>query len=120
MHLQGVVAHPSGGARFAGQAALTAWNEPVYVLRDQERDVMTTFNNLVRANGTIVVSKYEPVAYDTPAEGPALMRIQVEERFSGDIEGDGMAQFLQVARADGSASFAGIERVAGIVAGREG
>jgi hypothetical protein len=31
-----------------------------------------------------------------------------------------VAEFLQVARADGSASFVGIERVEGKVAGREG
>jgi Protein of unknown function (DUF3224) len=49
-----------------------------------------------------------------------LTRIHVEERFSGDIEGDGVAEFLQAARADGSASFVGIERVTGTVAGKQG
>jgi putative intracellular protease/amidase len=44
----------------------------------------------------------------------------VEESFSGDISGDGVVEFLQAARADGSASFVGIERVTGTVAGRSG
>jgi Protein of unknown function (DUF3224) len=74
----------------------------------------------VRANGVITVHKYEPAAYEEPTEGPALMKIHVEESFSGDIEGDGVAEFLQVARADGSASFVGIERVTGKLAGKEG
>ncbi|OLB63913.1 MAG: hypothetical protein AUI10_13385 [Actinobacteria bacterium 13_2_20CM_2_72_6] len=74
----------------------------------------------VRVNGVITVHKYEPAAYDQPGEGPALTRIHVEESFSGDIEGDGVVEFLQVAGADGSASFVGIERVTGSVAGREG
>ena len=72
------------------------------------------------ANAVITVRKYEPSACDEQAEGPALTRIHVEESFSGDISGNGLAEFLQAARADGSASFVGIERVTGAVAGREG
>jgi Protein of unknown function (DUF3224) len=74
----------------------------------------------VRANAIITVDIYEPAAYEEPAEGPVLTRIHVQERFSGDIEGDGVAEFLQAARADRSASFVGIERVTGRVAGRQG
>jgi|SRR5271165_5276426 len=73
-----------------------------------------------RANAVITVSKYEPSAYDEPAQGPALTRIHVEEQFSGDISGDGIVEFLQAARADGPASFVGIERVTGQVGGRRG
>ncbi len=73
-----------------------------------------------RATAVITVHRYEPSAYDEPAEGPALTRIHVEESFSGDITGDGVVEFLQAARADGSASFVGIERVAGQIGGRRG
>lgn len=73
-----------------------------------------------RASAVITVRKYEPASYDEPAEGPALTRIHVEESFSGDISGDGVVEFLQAARPDGSASFVGIERVTGTLAGREG
>ena len=73
-----------------------------------------------RADAVITVHDYQPAAYDESAEGPALTRIHVEESFSGDIAGDGVAEFLQAARADGWASFAGIERVTGTVAGRAG
>jgi hypothetical protein len=73
-----------------------------------------------RANAVITVHKYEPAAYDEPAEGPALTRIHVEESFSGDISGDGVVEFLQAARAGGSASFVGMERVIGTLAGRSG
>jgi hypothetical protein len=74
----------------------------------------------VRLNAVIAVHKYEPTAYDKPTEGPALMRIHVQESFSGDIEGEGVAEFLQVARPDGSATFVGIERVTGKVDGKTG
>ena len=73
-----------------------------------------------RANAVITVHKYEPLAYDEPAEGPALTRIHVEESFSGGITGDGVVEFLQAAGADGSASFVGIERVTGQIGGRQG
>ena len=73
-----------------------------------------------RAAAVITVHKYEPAAYDEPADGPALTRIHVEESFSGDITGDGAVEFLQAARADGSASFVGIERVAGEPLGQPG
>ncbi|MGO9784680.1 MAG: DUF3224 domain-containing protein [Streptosporangiaceae bacterium] len=77
-------------------------------------------SNRTRASAVITVDKYEPSAYDEPADGPVLTRIHVEESFSGDIQGDGVVEFLQAGRADGSASFAGLERVTGELAGREG
>ena len=73
-----------------------------------------------RANAVITVHKYEPASYEEPTEGPVLTRIHVEESFDGDISGDGVVEFLQAARADGSASFVGIERVTGTVDGRTG
>jgi Protein of unknown function (DUF3224) len=73
-----------------------------------------------RATAVITVHKYEPSAYDQPAEGPVLTRIGVQESFSGDIEGQGVVEFLQAGRADGSGSFVGIERVTGTLAGRAG
>ena len=81
---------------------------------------MGVSGDAVRANAVITVHTYEPTAYEQPAEGPALTRIHVEERFSGDIQGDGDAEFLQAGRADGSASFVGIERATGKVAGKQG
>jgi hypothetical protein len=90
-------------------------------VRDERRESMSgSGSGAVRANAVITVHTYEPAAYEQPAEGPTLTRIHVEERFSGDIEGDGVAEFLQAARADGSASFVGIERVTGTVAGKQG
>jgi len=42
------------------------------------------------ANAVIILHKYEPSAYDEPADGPVLTRIHVEESFSGDISGGGV------------------------------
>jgi hypothetical protein len=73
-----------------------------------------------KAIAKITVATYKPVPYEEPAAGPALSRIHVEESFSGDIEGDGVVEFLQASRPDGTASFVGIERVTGTIAGRSG
>jgi hypothetical protein len=81
---------------------------------------MSESAGLTRATAVITVHKYEPSAYDEPSVGPVLTRIHVEESFSGDITGDGVVEFLQAARADGPASFVGIERVTGELGGRHG
>ena len=72
------------------------------------------------ATARITVHTYEPVPYDEPSAGPALVRIHVVERFDGDIEADGVAEFLQVSGAVDSASFVGVERVSGRVGDRSG
>jgi hypothetical protein len=72
------------------------------------------------ARGTIAVAVWQPEPYDEPADGPTLVRIHVEEDFSGDITGRGVATFLQTLNADGSATFCAVERVTGSVAGRGG
>jgi Protein of unknown function (DUF3224) len=74
----------------------------------------------IHARGKIDVKTYEPTTYDQPAEGPALVRIHVSEDFSGDIEGDGLAEFLQTARSESEASFVGVERVTGRIGGKSG
>ena len=80
---------------------------------------MTETTTRSRATAVISVNKYEPTAYDEPADGPVLTRIHVEEVFVGDIAGAGVVEFLQAGQA-GAASFVGIERVTGMVAGRSG
>jgi uncharacterized protein DUF3224 len=72
------------------------------------------------ATGTITVKTYDATPYDTPSHGPTLTRTRVTETFSGDIEADGVVEFLQVVQSDGSASFVGIERVTGKVGGKNG
>jgi hypothetical protein len=72
-----------------------------------------------RATGEIEVSRWEPTPY-SEGGGPSLVAIIVEEAFHGDIEAAGEARMLQTLRADGSASFVGVERVSGTLAGKRG
>jgi Protein of unknown function (DUF3224) len=72
------------------------------------------------ATATIEVSVWSPEPYDEPGDGPALVRIHVQESFTGDLSGEGIATMLQVLRTDGSASFCALERVTGSLDGRHG
>ena len=73
-----------------------------------------------RATAKIEVHTYEPETYENSGGGTDLVEIHVTEAFHGDIEGEGVVRFLQAIRADGSASFVGIERVSGSIAHRSG
>ena len=73
-----------------------------------------------KAQGTIEVKTYESLTYDGPKDGPKLDELRVTETFTGDVQGEGAVRFLQAQRSDGSASYCGIERVVGALAGRKG
>jgi hypothetical protein len=53
-------------------------------------------------------------------EGAKLTRASVTQDFTGDLEGDGAAQWLMAYRADGTAHFVGLQRVHATVADRVG
>jgi Protein of unknown function (DUF3224) len=87
---------------------------------NKEAAVTATSGEHIHATGKIDVKTYEPTTYDRPTVGPALVRIHVVEDFSGDIEGEGVAEFLQTARGEHEASFVGVERVSGQIGDKSG
>jgi hypothetical protein len=84
------------------------------------REDTVSSDQRTRATAKIDVRSYQPETYEDSAGGTDLVEIHVTEAFHGDIEGEGVVRFLQALRADGSASFVGIERVTGSIAGRAG
>ena len=80
----------------------------------------STSRERTHAAGKINVKTYEPSPYDQRDDGPTLVKIHVVEDFSGDIQGEGVATFLQTTIGDDEASFVGVERVSGSVAGQSG
>jgi hypothetical protein len=74
----------------------------------------------IHAVGQTAIKSYQPTVFDEVPGAPTLSDIRLTETFSGDIEGDGVAHVVQAARADGAASFAGIERVRGSIGGKQG
>ena len=51
---------------------------------------------------------------------PKLTRVSATKSYQGDIAAEGKLEYLMMYRDDGSATFTGLERVVGTVAGRSG
>lgn len=73
-----------------------------------------------RATGTFDVKAWDEKPVSEIEGGPKITRASVAKAFHGDIEGEGTLEYLMMYRADGSASFLGLERVVGRVGDRSG
>lgn len=69
---------------------------------------------------TFQIKTWDEKPFSEVAGGPKLTRVSVTKSFSGDIEGEGTLEYLMAYRADGSASFIGLERVVGRIGDRSG
>jgi Protein of unknown function (DUF3224) len=69
--------------------------------------------------GSFQVSSWNEDVYEE-RDGHRLTRASVNQRFEGDIAGDGAAEWLMAYRADGGARFVGFQVVDGELAGRRG
>lgn len=72
-----------------------------------------------RATGTFDIDAWEATPYDE-AEGATLTRTRVTKTFHGEIEGTSTAELLMASAQDGSAAYAGFERIACRLNGRSG
>ncbi len=70
--------------------------------------------------GSIQVLEWNPVPFNQVDAGTSLVQIDVREEFRGDLVGEGTARLLQALRSDGTASFVGLERVAGTLEDKTG
>jgi hypothetical protein len=73
----------------------------------------------MRASAMFEVTNWEEKPFHE-GDGPKLTRATVTKTFSGDLEGDSTVEYLMVHRADGTATFVGVERVRGKLGGRSG
>lgn len=73
-----------------------------------------------RAMATFKVEAWDEKTVSEIEGGGKLTRASVKKSYSGDIEGQGATEYLMAYRADGSASFVGLEVVTGRVGGRLG
>lgn len=69
---------------------------------------------------TFEVKSWDENAVDEQTGLPKLTRASVTKAYSGDIDGASTTEWLMAYAEDGSASFVGIERITGTVAGRTG
>jgi hypothetical protein len=66
------------------------------------------------------ITNWDEKPYSEGQGLPKLTRAAVTKTFTGDIAGEGHVEYLMLYRSDGSATFVGLERVVGSVAGRAG
>src|SRR5579859_6081659 len=72
------------------------------------------------ANAHFAIKSWDEKPYGEGQDLPKLTRASVKKTFTGDIEGEGQVEYLMVYRSDGSATFVGLERVVGRIAGKPG
>jgi hypothetical protein len=66
------------------------------------------------------IKSWDEKPYNEASGLPKLTRASVTKTFTGDLEGDSQVEYLMAYRADGTASFVGLERVVGRLGGRSG
>jgi hypothetical protein len=75
---------------------------------------------MTEAAGTFQVTGGSEDAYYELEGGPKLARVSGTQRFIGDIEGDGSVEWSMCYLPDGTARFAGLQRVEGWIGERPG
>jgi len=72
------------------------------------------------ANCRFAITSWDEKPYSEGHDLPKLTRATVTKTFTGDIAGEGHVEYVMMYRGDGSATFVGLERVVGHLAGRAG
>ncbi len=72
------------------------------------------------ANARFAIRSWDEKPFSEGPDQPKLTRASVSKTFTGDLEGEGEVEYLMMYRSDGTASFVGLERVTGTIAGKSG
>ena len=72
------------------------------------------------ASARFAIKSWDEKPYDEGQDLPKLTRATVTKALTGEITGEGHVEYLMMYRDDGSATFVGLERVVGHLAGRTG
>ena len=72
------------------------------------------------ANARFAIKSWDEKPYSEGDGLPKLTRATVTKTFTGEIDGAGNVEYLMMYRPDGTASFVGLERITGRLAGKTG
>lgn len=72
------------------------------------------------AEATFALNSWDEQPYNEMQGVPKLTRVSATKSYQGVIAAEGSLEYLMMYREDGSATFTGLERVVGTVAGRPG
>jgi Protein of unknown function (DUF3224) len=70
--------------------------------------------------GTFKIEGWDEQTYLEEESGGKLSRASVKQTFAGDIEGEGVVEWLMCYRPDQTADFVGLQRIVGRVGDRSG
>ena len=72
------------------------------------------------ANARFAITSWDEKPYSEGVGQPKLTRASVTKTYTGDIDGEGHVEYLMLYRADGSATFVGLERITARVGRKSG
>jgi len=72
------------------------------------------------ANARFTIRSWDEKPYSEGPDQPKLTKAAVAKTYTGDIDGEAHVEYLMMYRGDGTASFVGLERFVGRLAGRTG
>lgn len=72
------------------------------------------------ADAHFAIKSWDEKPYSEGPDLPKLTRASVAKTFTGDLEGEGLVEYLMVYAGDGSATFVGLERITGRLGGKSG
>jgi hypothetical protein len=72
------------------------------------------------AHARFAIKSWDEKPYSEGPDLPKLTRARVTKTFTGDLEGEGVVEYLMMYRGDGSATFVGLERIEGRIDGKSG
>lgn len=75
---------------------------------------------MTTAAGTFSITSWEEQPYEEREGGAKLTRASVTQAFTGDLEAEGVVQWLMSYGTDGTAAFVGMQLVRGTLGGRTG
>ena len=74
----------------------------------------------INAQARFAIRSWDEKPYREGEGEPKLTRASVVKAYTGEIEGEGQVEYLMMYRGDGSATFVGLERIAGRIGARSG
>jgi hypothetical protein len=72
------------------------------------------------ANAKFSIKSWDEKPYSEGPDQPKMTRASVTKTFTGDIAGESHLEYLMMYRSDGTATFVGLERIVGTLAGKKG
>jgi hypothetical protein len=74
----------------------------------------------MHATSTLAIKNWDETTVHEQIGGGKLSRVSAKKTYTGEIEGEGVLEYLMAYRLDEIVTFAGLERIVGRLGGRSG